>query len=107
MLIGDYLLTETLEQLLATTTDMKVVGTASSITLAKTAISEASPQVIIVASTSAQEKNRFDPLLSMFPDLPFISVDLTRDYVQVISSRRVDTRLDDLLTAIRTISAGQ
>ncbi|MFQ5419755.1 MAG: hypothetical protein ACE5EY_05275 [Anaerolineae bacterium] len=104
-IIGDSLFTDMLQQLLADIVDMKVVGTAPSLMLARTAVAKAFPHVIIVAGASDQTQDKFGPLLSNFPDFPLISVDLSRDYVQVISSRRVSTRLDDLLAAIRTVSA--
>ncbi len=104
-IIGDSLFTETLGQLLANTADMKIVGTAPSLALARTFVAKAFPHVIIFADTSDPTQDKFGPLLSNFPDLPLISVDLSRDYVQIISSRRVSTRLDDLLAAIRNVSA--
>ena len=103
-IIGDSLFTETLGQLLANTSDMKVVGTAPLLDLARTAVAKASPHVIIVAGTSDKTQDKFGPLLSIYPEIPLISVDLSRDYVQVITSRRVGTRRDDLLTAIRALS---
>ncbi len=103
-IIGDSLFTEMLEHLLANTTDMHVVGTVSSLALARTAVAKALPHVIIVSDASDQKQDKFSSILSIFPDLPLISVDLSRDYVQVITSRRVGTRSDDLLTAIRTLS---
>jgi chemotaxis response regulator CheB len=104
-IIGDSLFTDTLVQLMANTADMKVVGTAPASMLASTAVAEARPHVIIVADASEKTQDKLGSILSLFPDLPLISLDLSRDYVQVITSRRVQTRRDDLLVAIRELSA--
>ena len=93
--------------LLASYADMKVVGTASSQTPATTAVAEADPHVIIIAGASEQPHDKLGAVLSLFPDLPLVSVDPGLDYVQVITSRRVQTHHDDLLAAIRELSVHQ
>ena len=101
-LIGDSLFTETLAQMLAEAESVQVVGTAVSTVLDKTAVIQTTPHVIIIAD-SGQQQEISTTLLTHFPGTPIINADLNRDYVQVITSRRVGTRRADLLTAIRAL----
>lgn len=43
-------------------------------------------------------------LLNQFPDIPIIKADLNQDYVQIITSRRVNARRVDLLVAIHELA---
>jgi DNA-binding NarL/FixJ family response regulator len=104
-IIGESVFSEALDHLLASYTDMIVVGKASSQATAATAVAQACPHVIIIAGSSEHPPDKFGTILSRFPDLPLISVDPGLDYVQVITSRRVQTHHDDLLAAIRELSA--
>jgi chemotaxis response regulator CheB len=102
-LIGDSLFTETLAQMLSEAERVCIVGTAVFATLDKTAVTQANPHVIIIAD-SEQPQDISTTILAHFPDIPIINADLSRDYVQVITSRRVGTRRDDLLTVIRSLA---
>ncbi len=99
-IIGDSLFTETLAHLLANAAGVQLVGTAGSSEAAASLVNETRPQIIIVADLGRQVQDPFGSLLALFPDTPLISADLNRDYVQVITSRRVSARRDDLLTTI-------
>lgn len=99
-IIGDSLFTETLAHMLAGAAGVAVVGSVTSRVAAFTAVAQARPHVIIVADVGDQFQAHFGPLLSLYPNIPIISADLNRDYVQIITSRRVNARRDDLLAAI-------
>lgn len=103
-LIGDSLFTESLAQLLSEAENLLVVGTAVSTTIAVTAVAKAFPHIIIVANASENTQTNLQPLLSIFPTIPIIHTDLNRDYVQIITSRRVSARRTDLLAAIGELS---
>jgi DNA-binding NarL/FixJ family response regulator len=100
-LMGDALFTESLAQMLAEAENIQVVGTAvfPFDTATETAVAQSHPQVIILAA-AGQHQNTATILLGQFPDIPIIQADLNRDYVQVITSRRVNARRTDLLAAI-------
>lgn len=102
-LIGDSLFTESLAQMLAEAEKVQVVGTAVFPQDDFTAVTQSHPQVIILAD-AGQHPNAATALLTQFPDIPIIQADLNRDYVQVITSRRVHARRTDLLAAIMELS---
>jgi ABC-type Fe3+-citrate transport system substrate-binding protein len=101
-LIGDSLFTESLAQMLSAVETVCVVNTAVSQPV-ETAVAQTQPHIIIIADTG-QHKDISTTLLSQFPDIPIINADLNRDYVQVITSRRVGTKRTDLLAAIHDLS---
>lgn len=101
-LIGDSLFTESLAQMLAEAEKVQVVGTAVFPVNEFTAVTQSHPQVIILAD-AGQHQNTATSLLTQFPDIPIIKADLNRDYVQVITSRRVNARRTDLLAAIHEL----
>lgn len=103
-LIGDSLFTESLGQILANAENIRVVGTAVSPASAVTAVAKVLPRIIIVANTSDNAQTNLQPLLSIFPTVPIIQADLNRDYIQIITSRRVSARRTDLLAAINDLS---
>ncbi len=105
-LIGDSLFTETLGQMLTDAENIEVVGTAVSLSIAITIIAKASPDIIIVANASEISQTNLQPLLSTFPTIPIIHADLNQDFVQIITSRRVNARRTDLLAAIQELSTG-
>ncbi|MBX3055306.1 MAG: hypothetical protein KF770_02440 [Anaerolineae bacterium] len=102
-LIGDSLFTESLAQMLSEAEKVQVVGTAVFPQDNFTAVTQTHPQVIILAN-AGQHQNAATALLSQFPDIPIIQADLNRDYVQVITSRRVHARRTDLLAAIHELA---
>ncbi len=101
-LIGDSLFTESLAQMLAEAENVQVVGTAVFPLIDFTAVTKAHPHVIILAD-AGQHQNTATTLLAQFSDIPIIQADLNRDYVQVITSRRVNARRNDLLAAIHEL----
>lgn len=104
-LMGDSLFIESLAQMLAEAESVQVVGTAVFPLDDFTAVTNVYPQVIILAD-AGQHQNVATTLLTQFPDIPIIQADLNRDYVQIITSRRVNARRTDLLAAIRELVAG-
>ena len=102
-LIGDSLFTETLAQMLADAVQVQVVGTAVFPALDETAVAQSQPTIIIVAGTG-QYQDITTILLNQFPDIPIIKADLNQDYVQIITSRRVNARRADLLVAIHELA---
>lgn len=102
-LIGDSLFTETLAQMLANAVQVQVVGTAVFPAWDETAVAQSQPHIIIVAD-AGQHQDITNTLLNQFPDIPIIKADLNQDYVQIITSRRVNARHADLLVAIHELA---
>lgn len=102
-LIGDSLFTETLAQMLANAVQVQVVGASVFPTWDETAVSHSQPHIIIIAD-AGQHQDITNTLLNQFPDIPIIKADLNQDYVQIITSRRVNARRADLLVAIHELA---
>jgi chemotaxis response regulator CheB len=102
-LIGDSLFTETLAQMLADAVQVQVVGTVIFPAWAETAVAQSQPHIIIVAD-AGQHQDITNTLLNQFPNIPIIKADLNQDYVQIITSRRVNARHADLLVAIHELA---
>lgn len=102
-ILGDSLFAETLRQMLASQPDVQIVGTADSPAATITAVSATHPDAIIIAEASSQPTHIYGPLLAAYPDIPILCANLSRDYVQIITSQRVNARKNDLLTAIRSL----
>jgi DNA-binding NarL/FixJ family response regulator len=101
--VGDSLFAETLSQMLASSGTVVIIGAASSPEEALPLMATARPDVVIVADTGENDRRTFDHLLAAHPDLPIIRADLSRDYVQVITSQLVGARRSDLLAAIAAL----
>lgn len=102
-LIGDSLFTESLAQMLAAVENIQVMGTAVSPQTALLPLQTAVPHLVIIAHAGSRPPQSADPILNDYPDIPIIYADLNRDYIQVITSRRVSARLDALLATIRAL----
>jgi DNA-binding NarL/FixJ family response regulator len=103
-LIGDSLFTETLAQLLAGEPWIRIAGTAVSPEEALACMATAVPDLAIIAHAAEGPHESPDLLLDHYPELPLICADLNRDYVQIITSRRVGASRNDLLAAIQDLS---
>ncbi|MFW6070444.1 MAG: hypothetical protein ACOC9X_05300 [bacterium] len=103
-LIGESLLIDVLAQLLAEESWLEVEETALSPQVAIAAVPQARPHLFIVAHAGNRPPHSPDPILDHYPGIPIIHVDLNRDYVQIITSRRVGARRTDLLAAIKELS---
>lgn len=87
-------------QMLADVGGVKVVGTASSRAKAVNVVAKTNPHIIVIADVGPAKQDTSGSLISLYPDIPIICADLNKDYVQVITSRRVSARREDLLVAI-------
>jgi DNA-binding NarL/FixJ family response regulator len=103
-LIGNSLFTETLAQLLAGEAWIQVAGTAVSPDQALACMTTAVPDLVIMAHAGNGPHESLDLLLEHYPDMPLICADLNRDYVQIITSRRVGASRHDLLAAIQDLA---
>lgn len=102
-LIGDSLFTETLAQMLTNAEQVQVVGTAVFPAWDEMVVAQSQPHIIIVAD-AGQHQGITNTLLNQFPNIPIIKADLNQDFVQIITSRRVNARRTDLLAAIDELS---
>jgi chemotaxis response regulator CheB len=102
-ILGDSLFAETLRQMLTSQPEVEIAGTADSLAATITAVSTTHPDTIIVAETGNQPQDVYGSLLATYPDIPILCANLSRDYVQIITSQRVNARKNDLLTAIRSL----
>jgi DNA-binding NarL/FixJ family response regulator len=103
-LVGDSLFAETLAQLLGGETWIQVAGTAVSPHQALACLATAVPDLVIMAHAGDGPHESPDFLLEHYPDIPLICADLNRDYVQIITSRRVGASRNALLAAIAIIT---
>ncbi len=100
-IIGDSLFTETLVRMLTDAPEIKIVGTAPSLAQALMAVPECIPHMIILAAGSPSQ-DTFGSILAAYPELAIICADLTLDYLQVITSRRIAASRRDLLATIQS-----
>jgi DNA-binding NarL/FixJ family response regulator len=100
-LIGDSLFTESLAQLLAGEPWIQITGTAVSPDRALACLATAVPDLAIMAHAGDGPHESPGLLLEHYPDMPLICADLNRDYVQIITSRRVGASRNALLAAIQ------
>ncbi len=103
-LVGDSLFNESLVQILDAAAGINIVGSAVIRELDLEVLSAARPHVIVLAAGGQSGQDTCASLLSQFPEIPVIHADLNRDYVQIITSRRVHARRTDLLAAIQEIA---
>lgn len=101
LVIGNSLFAETLSDLLAGVPGIAVVGEADNTETALSLLRSVCPDVIIVADSVTTE-NSLDlvGLVVTHPQLPLIRADLTTNSVQVITSRCVSARREDLLAVL-------
>ena len=102
-IVGNSLFAEGISQTLANSNTVEVVGTTSTVEEVLPLLETERPDAVIVADTGKASWATFDSLLAGYPDLPIIRADLSNDYVQIITSKRVGTRPSDLLAAIASL----
>jgi len=100
-IIGQSLFAETLKQLLSSAAEVSIVGHASSVVNAISTFDFAMVDVVILTATTAVPiAEDVNQLLSIAPNIPIISTNLDENTVQVITSKRVDARLSELLSVL-------
>jgi chemotaxis response regulator CheB len=104
LVIGNSLFAATLTQLLADIPDVVVVAEADSTQTALSLLKSVCPDVVIVAAYGSTSDNaELVGLVVTNPQLPLIRADLTTNTVQVITSRSVSARRDDLLAVLDSL----
>ncbi len=103
IIVGNSLFGETLNQMLADTGKVVIIGTSSTLEEAMSIIEDLYPDVVIAAYSSETSQEYLSPFLAKYPDLPIIRADLNQNYLQVITSQRVGARGSDLMTAIESL----
>ncbi|MFQ5408662.1 MAG: hypothetical protein ACE5FI_09620 [Anaerolineales bacterium] len=101
--VGDGLFTETLTRTLRSDQAVNVVGTASTPEVALPMIAASAPDAVVVAGAEPNCPTAFGPLLSTFPDLPFLCADLEAENVQLIISRPLGSHSSDIVAAIAAL----
>jgi hypothetical protein len=102
-IVGDALYAETLGQMLASSGSAMIKGVSATFEEALTLMKTGVPDVVIVAKTSEVNQGALDLILEAHSDLTIIRTDLNQDFLQVITSQRVEARRSDLLAAIATL----
>ncbi len=98
-MVGDSLFAEILIQMLESSRTVTIIGTASTPKEALPLLDTECLDVVIVTGTGEAER-ALTPFLTTHPDLPIIRADLSDNYVQLITSRRINARAADLLTVL-------
>ncbi len=102
-IIGQSLFAETLAQLLSSVAEINIVGNtalvADALPVLKTSVVEA---IILVSNPATDDLNK---LMAAAPNVPIISTNLDENTLQVITSKRLDARLSDLLSVLNTLPA--
>lgn len=99
LVIGNSLFAETLAQMLAHATGVVVVGTAPTLDTALPLIDSACPDVLILAACTSHSDGISNVLIS-YPHLPILWADLDTNEVQLITSRSISARREDLLAML-------
>lgn len=105
--IGESLFIDALAQVLVSEPWITPAGAAPSPEAAVAELLVAQPDLVILAYAGNQPPPSPDRILELCPDTPIVLADLSRDYVQVITSQRVGARRDDLVGAIRAVATGR
>ena len=101
LVIGSSLFAETLVGLLAEVPEISVVAEADTLQTALSMLKSTCPDVLIVAdSVATSAGNELVGLVVTHPNLPLIRADLNTNTVQVITSRSISARRDDLLAVL-------
>ena len=101
LVIGNSLFAETLAGMLAAVAEISVVAEADTPQTALSLLKSVCPDVVIVAdSVATHAGNELVGLVVTHPNLPLIRADLTANTVQVITSRSISARRDDLLAVL-------
>ncbi len=104
LVIGNSLFAATLTQLLADVPDVAVVAEADSTQTALSLLKTVCPDVVIMAAYgNAADNADLVGLVVTHPQLPLIRADLTSNTVQVITSRSVSARREDLLAVLNSL----
>ena len=99
LLVGDSLFADTLQQMLACSGEIEVVGVCTAPDKLAPCIAAGSPDAVLVAG--AVEPNLYvDAYLRMRCELPVIYATLSDDHLTVFTSRRVKAAQSQLLAAI-------
>ena len=104
-IVGDSLFAETLRQILTATEGIDVIGSAPTPEAALPLLKTQLPDAVIVANVEETLPAFVSQFLSVYPGLPIICADLNTDEVQIITSRRIAARSDDLIKVIRSLPA--
>ncbi len=103
-IIGQSLFAETLMQLLSSVAEISIVGCASLVADAIPVLEAGAVDAIILVSDPAlPSPGDVNELMAVAPNVSIIATDLDENTVQVITSKRVDARLSDLLSVLETL----
>lgn len=100
IIVGDSLFADTLERILSDSSQVQVIGTASTLAAALERIAETVPEAVIVAGVQDPPCNHWGQLLVRFPDIPLVRADLATDRLLLITCQSICARPDALLTAL-------
>jgi chemotaxis response regulator CheB len=104
LVIGNSLFAETLTDLLSNVPEILVVGEADNAQSALSLLQSTCPDVVIMADCVTNNASTdLIGLVVTHPQLPLIRADLTTNTVQVITSRSVSARRDDLLAVLNSL----
>ena len=102
-IVGCTLFAESIAQMLRDSETVEVVGAASTIETAMLWLEADSADAIIVTGRDRESAGAIGPVFAAHRDVAIIRADLNTDQLQVITSRCVQARCDDLLAAIASL----
>ena len=102
LLVGDSLFADTLQQMLACSGEIEVVGVCTAPDQLAACVAAGSPDAVLVAG-AAEPDLYADAYLRLRCELPIIYAALTDDHLTVFTSRRVKAAQCHLLAAISAL----
>jgi hypothetical protein len=100
LIVGDALPAEAMAHMLSGDRHMRVLGIAVTADEALATLADLEADVLLVIGTTDETISRYLPVLARYPCLPVLRSDISATTLQVITSRSIEPRLDQLLAAI-------
>jgi DNA-binding NarL/FixJ family response regulator len=97
------LLTNGIVRMLEEDPRFMVLGCASSVDEALVIMNKQVADAIIVLGTDDQTTLRVCPVLAKYPDVPVLRVDISKDHVELVTSKRIEATPGELLEAVATL----
>lgn len=102
-IFGESLFAEGIAKMLSAQVGFNIVGQSSMIDVALEIIETKQANLIIFDNSQHNKKNYISILIFKFPNLNFIITDLTKQFVQIVSSHLIQPKVSSILTAIQLL----
>lgn len=103
LIVGDSLPAEAMAHMLSGDQHICVLGIAVTADEALATLAYLEADALLVIGTTDETISRYLPVLARYPRLPVLRSDISATTLQVITSRSIEPRLDQLLAAIAVL----